>query len=425
MKKNDTFPAFSLWVSTILLMVLPLILSFFPSISGEKLNGVSEDSLPEISFANYLNGSLQANANEYVRREIGLANYWTRAYNELNYRLFRYTNAEKVVLGKEDCFYEEMYITEYLGRNFIGEDLVREKVKALKQLQDLLKTQYDVELLLILEPGKASIYPEFIPARYHPENKTISNFSAFISACDSYKVDYLDLNSYFKQLKPTAPHKLYSKYGVHWSSYGLWLAADTLNHFIESKCGINLPEIIHMGDSNSMYNKDLDFDMEPSMNLLFPLPHEQMNFPICTFNNNPAVHQKPRVLTIADSYYWSIWNSGISKNLFSENLFWYYNRTVYPNIFVNIVWVDKSILKETIENHDIILLCITDANLYDFGWGFIEEALTALDPNYKTAPKIQHLNQIMAEKETYQELLKQAEREQVPFSKILIREIGK
>ena len=174
-----------------------------------------------------------------------------------------------------------------------------------------------------------------------------------------------------------------------------------------------------------MYNKDLDFDMEPSMNLLFPLPHEQMNFPICTFNNNPAVHQKPRVLTIADSYYWSIWNSGISKNLFSENLFWYYNRTVYPDIFENIVWVDKSKLKETIENHEIILLCITDANLYDFGWGFIEEALTALDPNYKTAPKIQHLNQIMAEKETYQELLKQAEREQVPFSEILIREIGK
>ena len=134
MNKNDRFPAFPLWISTILLMVLPLILSFFPSISGEKLNGVSEDSLPEISFANYLNGSLQANADEQVRREIGLGNYWIRAYNELNYRLFRYTNAEKVVVGKEDCFYEEMYITEYLGRNFIGEDLVREKVKVKLQL---------------------------------------------------------------------------------------------------------------------------------------------------------------------------------------------------------------------------------------------------------------------------------------------------
>lgn len=374
------------------------------------------------------NGKFQAAKDEQVRREIGFANRWIRGYNELNFRLFRYTTAEKLILGKNDCFYEEMYITEYLGHNYLGKFFIEKKVAELKRLQTLLREKYGIELVLVFEPGKAHFEPESIPDRYHPQLKTTSNYEGFTAACDEAGIAYLDLNAYFSNLKSRSAHLLYSKYGVHWSSYGLWQAADTLSHFIENQCNINLPDIVRDGDSTSRFNKDLDFDLEPAMNLLLPLPHEAMNFPICHFDYQPEKHKRPRVFTIADSYYWSIWERGISGNLFSYNTFWYYNQTVYPDIWEPTVWADKSKLKETIENHDIILLMITDANLYNFGWNFIEEALASLEPTWEEDPYMAALNCIINSKENgkhqwYNNLLKRSQHQQIPFSEVLKKEV--
>ncbi|MCQ2279642.1 MAG: hypothetical protein MJZ49_02415 [Bacteroidales bacterium] len=428
--KGSSKIGIALWLLLCLLMLLPLAFSFLPSLSGKKLQGADYSAFKDVRFSleTIENGEFQSAREEQVRREIGLANTWIRGYNELNFKLFRHTTAEKLILGKNDCFYEEMYITEYLGHNYLGEFFIEKKVAELKRLQTLLKEKYGIELLLVFEPGKARFEPESIPDRYRPQVKATSNYEGFTAACDEAGIAYLDLNAYFSHLKPHSSHLLYSKYGVHWSSYGLWQAADTLSHFIENQCNINLPDIVHDGDSTSRFNKDLDFDLEPAMNLLLPLPHEAMNFPICHFDYQPEKHIRPRVFTIADSYYWSIWNSGISGNLFSHNTFWYYNQTVYPDIWEPMVWADKSKLKETIKNHDIILLMITDANLYNFGWNFIEEALASLDPTWKEDPYIAALNHIINFKENgkyqwYNNLLKRSQQQQIPFSDILKKEV--
>lgn len=421
-------PGLVLWLLLLPLLFAPLALAFFPSLSGEKLYGVQDAEKVKFSWHHIQNHEWQNSIEDQVKQNMGCANYWVRLHNELNFRLFRYTNAEKLVLGKNDCFYEEMYITEYLGHNYIGKDFVEKKVENLKVLQKLLQEKYGIELLLVFEPGKAHFSPENIPNRYQPTVKTTSNYEAFTAACDRAGVHYLDLNGYFFRRKATSPHPLYSKYGVHWSSYGLWQAADTLARYIEHECRINLPDIVFAGDSNSKYNKDLDFDMEPAMNLLFTLPHETLNFPICYFRHDDSSFTQPRVLTIADSYYWSIWNSGIAENLFSDNTFWYYNLTVYPNIWDPIEWVDKSKLKEVIENKDVILLMITDANLYNFGWQFVEEALVALDPNWKIQPDIAAFNCIMNTTENgkhqwYLNLLERSRRKQIPFRDVLREEV--
>lgn len=427
MNKNHNKTAFLLWIFITVLLFLPLILAHFPKMAGDKLHGIDYVDKKEIPFTwkAVASGQFQENADKLIRQNIGLSNYWVRLHNEINFRAFRYSNTEKLVLGKNDCFFEEIYITEYLGHNYIGEHFIQKKVENLKRLQELIEKQYNKHLVFVFEPGKASFSPEAIPDRYHPKQKSTSNYEGFVRACNAANVHYLDLNRYFVEKKPTSPHKLYSKYGVHWSSYGLWLAADTLTRYIERTCAINLPDCISLGDSNSTYNKDLDFDMEPPMNLLCELPHETMNFPIRTFRFDSTRHTRPRVLTIADSYYWSVWNSGIAQNLFSENTFWYYNRTVWPDIWDPIVWVDKSKLTETIDGHDIILLMITEANLYDFGWSFVEEALAALDSTYVPDPEITALNQILGNKDAYHALLLQSRREQKPFAEVLQKGIKK
>lgn len=427
MNQSKNRLAIILFYFLIILLFIPLIFVFFPALKGKPLNGVSKESdtiiADSISWTKFVKGSAQVELERSFKSNIGFSNTWIRLINELNYRAFRYTDAEKLVLGKDDFFYEEMYITEYLGRNFIGDTYLQKKIKSLKKLQQILKDQYDVTLLLVFEPGKAHFSPEQIPERYHPEIKSTSNYERLLHYCKAEQVDFLDLNHYFSEQKEKSPHLLYSKYGVHWSTYGLWMAADTLSHFIENQCNIKLPHFVQVGDSSSRNNNDLDFDMEPSMNLFCQLPHETMYFPINQFISD-SHDTKPQTLTIADSYYWSFISSGIASNLFTDNTFWYYNKAVYPHIWEgDLIYADKSKLKQVIENQDLILLMITDANLYNFGWNFIEEALAALDPTYVEDVDITVLNWIMNDKNWYSSLLLKSQRERIKFEDIVYQTV--
>ena len=131
MKKNPNKTAFFLWIFIVVLLAFPLILSQFPDISGKKLHGVNTIDRHDISLTGegISSGKFQEDADQLIRQNIGLSNYWVRLHNEINFKMFRYSNTEKLVLGKNDCFYEEIYITEYLGHNYIGEYFIRNGFK--------------------------------------------------------------------------------------------------------------------------------------------------------------------------------------------------------------------------------------------------------------------------------------------------------
>ena len=67
------------------------------------------------TWSNFFCNKFQDNAEDATKQNIGFANNWVRLNNELNFKLFHYSSTEKLVLGKDDFFYEEIYITEYLG----------------------------------------------------------------------------------------------------------------------------------------------------------------------------------------------------------------------------------------------------------------------------------------------------------------------
>ena len=67
------------------------------------------------------------------------------------------------------------------------------------------------------------------------------------------------------------------------------------------------------------------------MNLLVELKGYDLAYP--TIITEDGLNKtKPSVLTISDSYYWAIYNMGISK-IFTNDHFWYYNKLVYPETF--------------------------------------------------------------------------------------------
>lgn len=304
-----------------------------------------------------------------VKQKLGGCNYAVRFYNELEYRLFHYSSAPKLILGKDDYFYENIYLDEYTGKDFSGKDVIVSNVQSFKNLQSELAKR-GVTLLLVIEPSKARYLPEYLPQGYHLGNNT--NYEHYVRELNRQKVPFLDLHAYFLEQKSRRSYPLFSKHGIHWSTYGMWLAADTLHHFVENQSGIQLPDIILLRDSFSTLNKDLDFDLEPPMNLLCELPHEKLCFPVTRFEN--PLSEKPQVLIIADSFVWSLWNNGILHHWFDNPEFWNYNHNVYPNIWApDEVLADKSKLPEIIENKRIVLLMMTIPNLRNFGWNIFDD----------------------------------------------------
>ena len=368
MKRSPQTLTRLLFALLLIIISLPGVLMFVPATRGKPLFGVGEAKIKERSPIMYYL-STHDDIEQYVKQHVGFCNHGVRLYNELNYRLFHYSSAPKLILGRDDYFYENIYLNEYTGQDFVGEEVIRNNIEQLKLLQDSLHAR-GIELLLVLEPGKARCVPEHLPRRCKKGAST--NYELYARYARECGVRMLDLNAYFQSIIAQEPHPLYARHGIHWSTYGMWRAADTLQRFIERECGTKLSSFRHLGDSLSTLNKDLDFDLEPPMNLMSELPHERLCFPI--MEPQARLDKRPSALIIADSYCWSLWDHGIFHQWFEEPEFWYYNNTVYPDIWDPYAkYVDKSHLPEVLQEKDVILLMITDANLRDFGWGLIHE----------------------------------------------------
>jgi hypothetical protein len=115
-----------------------------------------------------------------------------------------------------------------------------------------------------------------------------------------------------------------------------------------------------------------DRDVEMGMNLLFKLKNQHTVFPELAFDDT-LNKVRPSIIMVADSYYWQLMNYGISHSFDKKKAdFWYYFSTAHNPTFENFKFVDQLEMFKEVEEHDIIMIMSTDANLKKFGWKFIE-----------------------------------------------------
>lgn len=319
----------------------------------------------------WLDGSFQKSKEDFINQNFGFRNYYVMLNNQTDYFLFNKANAEKVVVGKGGFLYESNYITSYFGNNYVGEEVLRNKISKLKDLQDFLFLQ-GVKLEVVLAPGKATFYPEFIPDNWIDVKKT-NNYESFIKICNEKQVDYVDFNKWFLQIKNLTPYDLYPKTGIHWSNYGALIAFDSLTRKIEHNTKINLKNfsITNVSFADSLISPDEDIGS--AMNLAFKIQPLPMPYAKYSWTDDASIVQ-PQALFIGDSYFWNLYYEGLINNVFSNSKFWYYNQTIYPENETERD-VKKLNLLEEIKKQKVIVLMATDCNIQDIGWGFIENCV--------------------------------------------------
>lgn len=362
----------------VLVISLPALQHYFQFATVRELNGaVVAKEYKDISWHTWRWGRYQTSTEKYLNDNFGFRSDFIRINNQKHYWLYNRARANGVVIGKESYLYEKNYIKAHLGIDWIGEAEIREKTRKLKFIQEKLK-QSGTDLYVVLAPGKGSYCSEFIPDDWIEQGKknAPTNYKQYKTEFNKAGVNYLDFKSWFLKMKKDTPYPLFGKAGIHWSKYGEFLAVDSLLSKIGEIRSAEMPKLILDEVVVEEKNKDGDYDIGDGMNLYFDLPTFPMGYPKFHIESDTSIAQQ-KVLFVADSYYWGMFNYGFSRDLFDDGRFWYYNKSIFPDSYDKPITVQEIDIKEKAEENDVIIILSTDANLYKFAFGFIDELYEA------------------------------------------------
>ena len=378
MQRRSTYHRFKqLWATALLvLLFIPMVQQFTGLVEERPLRGAyTLADAPASAVANWFNGDFQQAAALWLNDHVGLRSTLVRVFNQYHYSAFNNARAQAVVIGESGYLYELNYIKAVTGEDYIGDAAVEAKVRKLAALTDTLAAR-GKQVLVVLAPGKGSFYPQYIPAHYFEKGTRRTNYAAYSEALLRHQVPVFDAKLWFESLRETAPFPLFPRTGIHWSRYGEVLVADSLLRLIGGM-GAGL-EITRVEASQSM--RETDDDIEQGMNLLFDLPDLEMGYPAFHVRPHPAV-QAEKIITVADSYFWGMYNFGMSRDALGDGSFWFYNEAVYTSASLEPTPADSLDIRTEIEASGGVLFICTDANLYRFAFGFIDRAAAAYGIN--------------------------------------------
>lgn len=351
-----------------LLLFIPLIqysLILFKEspLQGDYKLAEKPDSLAHDWFS----GEYQIQYEKYFNDKMGFRSFFVRIYNQTLYTLFNQSSTNNVIIGKQNYLFEKDYIKAYFGDDFNGEKNIKATVDKLKAIQDTL-AKLNKNLFVVFAAGKASFYPEYIPDELKKEKK-ITNNEYYVKLFKENRINFIDINQWFINIKQSSQYPLFPKTGIHWSSYGVALAGDTIVKYIEHLCKTDLPEFYWDNIEVSDRTRNNDADIENAMNLFFKIPNSEMAYPNIKYKN--LEKKKLNCIVVSDSYYWQLFNYGFSSNLFNRGKFWYYNKLIYPDSYKKPSNVLNINLEDEINKTDLFVVISTECNTGNIGWEFI------------------------------------------------------
>jgi hypothetical protein len=369
-----------MFIGIVLMMCIPALQQYFEFREERPLKGavIIHEYVP-FSWDTWFEGDFQKSTSKYVKTNFGFRSEFIRLNNQKHYSFYNRARANGVIVGKESYLYEENYIEAHLGLDFIGWKEIEEKTRKLKFIQDKLK-ENGTDLYVVFAPGKGSYNSEYIPDSYLDKSKKqkihATNYETYKQEFLEQNVNFLDFKTWFLDMKDTTSYPLFGKAGIHWSKYGEFLAADSLLQEIGKIRNAPMPDLVLDNVVEQELNQWGDFDIGEGMNLLFDLPTFAMGYP--EFHWDWDTTQSQQIVTfVADSYYWGMFNYGFSRDLFGDGEFWYYNKAIYPDSYQSKIEVGDIDIRAKAEENDVIIILSTDANLYKFAFGFIDQLYDA------------------------------------------------
>lgn len=401
----------------VVIFTLPLLQFYTDIVVVKKLHGYfKEENNPDFSLSGWFDNSFQTQYDLFFNQKFGFRDDFVRLHNQLDYSLFKELHANSVIVGKEEYLYEHNYIKSYLGEDYIGEDKIRSAVQNIDSIYQVLK-EHQTEMLLIIAPGKGYFYPEYIPdAMMHDRGPT--NYEGYINEIAKTDIPFIDFNHLFLQMKDTYSIVLYPKTGIHWSQGSIPFVLDSIIKKTEAILQKDLPNISYYYQPPVKKADEQDADIEKGLNLFFPLKIPPMTYPVVSFEKGEQ-YTKPKLISMADSFFWQFLNLGYINRVFSDLQFWYYYKQIYGTEQKDLFIADID-SKKALFNADLVILMTTETNLYKFPFGF-ENALKSTKTSLKEQEeKIKEImNNIKSDEKWYQSVKDKAETKNISIDSML------
>ena len=360
-------------------LFLPLIQTVYPLKEvGFLWGAVTPAEEPRLSKEAWFSGHFTQEMNTYLNENFGFRNDLVRLHNQVAFDLFHEAKANGVIIGKENYLYEIKYIKSYLGDEEIKYDRIDSTVRELTALQEVLAEEGKL-LVVVMAPGKASFYPEYIPDEYQRKSDT-NYYGIYQKRLKENGVNIIDFGSYFREMKGKTPAPLYPKTGIHWSQYGALLATDSMIHYFQEKLDWKLNELsfdrVHPQLTTQM--QSVDDDVCKGMNLMREIPPLPMAYPPVEYNTKYSVDMggdKPRMLVISDSFFWNIFGQmELAPSIFEQIDFLFYNTQWHTLPGRQMTYTDPLSVMHCADEADIIVVMANECNLDNIGWGFTTTA---------------------------------------------------
>jgi hypothetical protein len=350
----------------ILIASLPLIQVVFSPFKLVGLNGAYEVTTPpNYSSNSFLNGKYQMHAEMFIKDNTPFKGDLVRFRNQVNYLLFNEINTN-LTLGKDNFLFDPSYIKAIEGQDLHSDSLYHANVSDFENgLQAL--SQLKIPILVVFTPNKANYYKEYLAS--YPNTTTNTNANLYQKMFAKAGVPVIDADSWFLSLKSKSEHALIPKYGAHWSTYGAFLAADSVVNKLIA-LGLDLPKISLQKIETSNKARFTDDDYLPSLNLMWKWECPPMAYPIVGFEPKPLQN----VLVVSDSYFWNFYDLGLMEHCFGpKSQLWYYNKSVYNYKRDKVTDRTNSLTVEDLKDYKAIIIMMAHPSINQFAFGFFNQ----------------------------------------------------
>ena len=329
---------------------------------------LSKKDVPSLSLGSWIEMDFQSAISFNVDKDFGFRPSIVRFFNELRYRLFNEFNRQ-VVVGDDGYLFERGYRKSVCGLDFLGEEQIQLRVDSLESLRLKLEGQ-GKKLLLFIPPNKWRAHEDKVDWDCKKTNQT--NYHVFCEKLYEQGFYLFDHMDYFRWEMKSTPYPMYSKQGTHWSIYGAAVSSLSVIASFRSE-GIEIPSVSFESIELSS-PRNTDKDLHDLLNIMSHPEREgdSLAYPTLGFKGE----EKPRVLIIGDSYYWTYYYLGLHQGLFHpESKYFYYNSTMIGQDGDIRTPVTSEIRSAELEASDVVLLVMCEPSLADFGYGLLEQTL--------------------------------------------------
>lgn len=221
MKKKSLLLLF-IAVCLIICIIPSLGMTFFAS--NETVGNEQETSFPSFTTEDgKFNQDVFEQMGTYFEKHFAFRPAIISVDAEIQSSLFKVSNLESVVVGKDDYLFYSSTLDNYLGKNTMSSRAIDNIAHNLKLTQSYVQAQ-GAQFMFTVAPNKNSLYSQFMPYYYSQKVSDTKDIDNLETAMSEYEINYCDLYPVFENTDEV----LYMKQDSHWNDKGAMLAYEKI-----------------------------------------------------------------------------------------------------------------------------------------------------------------------------------------------------